>query len=172
MSWWQWRMAVVGVLAVVSLGLWLSWAGCRSVRDESVSAREDAGAGPDGSEQTSRAEHLEKLQRVVNWAINERAALLSDLLAGRSTLFETAAGFRDIQLVKDRCGRVVSLPFPGRTEEEQLCRQVIAYVETQILEEPEGPATVARLKKELQEHLERYGTVRLPASPRLDAPRF
>jgi hypothetical protein len=166
-----WRVVVVGVLAVLSLGLWLSRAGCRAP-DEPVLVREPVGTGPDGPEETGRAEHLERLRGVLAWVVNERTVLLSDLLAGRSTLFETAAGFRAVQRVKDEYVRPVPFRFPGRTEEEQLCRQVIAHVEEQLRDEPEGPVVVARLEKELQEHLERYGTVRLPASPRLGHPHF
>ena len=48
--------------------------------------------------------------------------------------------------------------------------QVIVAVEQRLLDKPEQAAVVARLNKDLEEHLGRYGTVHLPASPRLDPP--
>jgi hypothetical protein len=94
------------------------------------------------------------------------------LLAGRLTLFEAAAGFRAMRQVKARYLQPDPLPFPGKTEEEQLCRQVLVYVETVSQGESGPAAVVARLHKDLQEHLERSGTVHLPLSGGPDHPRF
>jgi hypothetical protein len=123
-------------------------------------------------EEKQRAESLERSQQILSWVIEQRAALLSELRAGGLTLFETAAGFRAVQQVKDKYIKPAPLlvPVPGQTEEERLCRQVIAHLETRLQDDLEQPAIVARLEKELQEHLERYGSVHLPASPRLDPP--
>jgi hypothetical protein len=159
-----WRMlGGAGVLALLAVGLVRG--GCRTVPGEQAAVREGPGTEPDGMDETRRAEYLDQLGPVLAWAIEQRMALLSDLLAGRLTLFETAAGFRVVQRVKEKYFQPVALRFPGNTEEEQLCRQVIAYTETRLQDDPKQAAVVARLEKELQEHLDRYGRVRLPEAP-------
>jgi hypothetical protein len=166
----QWRILGVGVLGVVALGL--VWASCRAVPDEQAALQEGPSSGPDVLEETRRAERLDVYRKVLLWAIGKRSEITSDLLAGRLTLFEAAAGFRAVLQVKAKYQKPVSLPFPGKPEEEQLCRQVVAYVETRLHGDPAQAAVVSCLQKEFQEHLERYGTVHLPASPRLDPPRI
>jgi hypothetical protein len=47
------------------------------------------------------------------------------------------------------------------TEEERMCLWVIAYTRTDQEGKAGTPALVARLEKEMQEHLKR-GTLRLP----------
>jgi hypothetical protein len=163
-----WRMLGVGVLALLALGL--ARTGCRTVSGGQAAVREGPGTEPDGMDETRRAEDLDRLQQVIAWAIEQRAALLSDLLAGRLTLFETAVSFRVVQRVKEKYLQPVTLRFPGNTEEEQLCRQVIAYTQTRLQDDPEQAAVVARLEKELQEHLDHYGRVLLPVAPRLRHP--
>jgi hypothetical protein len=162
------RILGVGVLAVLALGLFRG--GCRSVRDEPAAGHEDPGAGPDVTEETRRTEHLDRLRQVVFWAIGRRSAMVSDLVAGRSTLFETAAGFRAVQQVKTKYTGPVPMHIPGDTEEERLCRQVIMHVQERLRDGPNETAVLEGLEKELREHLERYGTIRLPEPPRLQDP--
>jgi hypothetical protein len=162
------RILGIGVLALLALGLVRT--GCRAVPGEQAAVREVAGTEPDGTDAARQAEYLDRLRQVIAWAIEQRTALLSDLLAGRLTLFETAAGFRVVQRVKEKYFQPVALRFPGNTEEEQLCRQVIAQTATRLEDDPKQAAVAARLGKELQEHLDRYGRVHLPEAPRLRYP--
>jgi hypothetical protein len=160
------------VLAGLPLALGLIWASYRPAPDEQAAVEENPAGGPDLAREARRAERLARLRRIIMWTIGQRSALVSDLLAGRSTLIETAAGFRAVNAVKEKHTGRISLPFPGRSEDEQLCRQVIVYVGEWLRDEPDRDAAVAGLEKELREHLRRYGTVRLPAPPRLDPPPF
>jgi hypothetical protein len=162
------RIVGVGVLAVLALGFFRG--GCRSVPDEPAALREDSRPGPDVEEESRRMEHLDRLQQVIFWAIGQRAALVSDVAVGRLTLFEAAAGFRAVQRIKEKYVSPVSLLFPGKTEEERLCRQVIMHVEQRLLDEPNQATVVGRLERELQEHLEKYGTIELPEPPPLRPP--
>jgi hypothetical protein len=167
-----WRILGVGALAVLALVLGLVRAGCRAVPDEQEIVRNGFGTGSDVLKEMQRQEQLDRRGQVIFWAIGKRSEIVSDLLAGRLTLFEAAAGFRAVEQVKAKYLPPLPLPFPGKSEEEQLCRHVIACVERRLGDKPEQATVGARLQKELQEHLERYGSVHLPASPRLDHPRF
>jgi hypothetical protein len=163
-----WRSLGAGVLALAALGL--VRAGCRAVPEEQELVREDPDAGPDATAEARRAERLSRLRQVIFWACDQRAALATDLVAGRLTLVEAAAGFRAVQQIKEQYARAVPLYFLGKTEEERLCRQVLAYAVEQRRDEPDQAAVVERLRQELQERLDRDGAVPLPAPPRLDPP--
>jgi hypothetical protein len=85
------------------------------------------------------------------------------VLAEEMTLLEAAAQFRKANQLP---GQVAdhSLAFvPGRTEEERLCRQVIAWVSsTSGQQDSDQEATVARLNSELDEHLVSNARLSLP----------
>jgi hypothetical protein len=123
------------------------------------------------TEEARRAERLDVDRKVLLWAVAKRSEITSDLIAGRLTLFEAAAGFRAVRQIKAKYQQPAPRSFQGKPEEEHLCREVLVYVELRLEGGPAQAAVVARLHKELQEHLERYGTVHLPALPDLD-PRF
>jgi hypothetical protein len=50
----------------------------------------------------------------------------------------------------------------GLSDEEELCQQVIRYVDNLEHDWPEAAAAMARLQAELQEELRRHGAVQLP----------
>ena len=95
-------------------------------------------------------------------AAKNRTTLL--LIDGRLTLFEAAAHFR----LLNRPQMQVALPrlYPGDSEEERLCWQVIADVRT-VSESLGQNATelIARLEEDLRQHKERHGRVILPTEP-------
>jgi hypothetical protein len=111
-----------------------------------------ADAGPVDLPERERAAHL------CRSVARRRVAL--DLAAGRLTLLEAAEHFRDLN------GSYPGFSwyqfrhhFPGSSDDERHCRQVIQFV---ALETETGPAAVARkrLEAELEGHLRR-GTLRL-----------
>ncbi|HXG08327.1 MAG TPA: hypothetical protein VNK04_00910 [Gemmataceae bacterium] len=76
------------------------------------------------------------------------------LVAGRLTLWEAGARFAalDEQFPCVR-GEGASRRFPGRSEEERRCREVIAYAEELLADQPDqAEELVARLQLELEEH--------------------
>jgi hypothetical protein len=96
-----------------------------------------------------------------------KGRLAADVAAGRLTLLEAAAGFRELnsrwppfdwrlwrQFIHGR--------FSGVSDEEGLCRQVIGCAKSTLWQQPEKAEQVARrLEAELDQHL-RHGTLRLP----------
>jgi hypothetical protein len=87
--------------------------------------------------------------------------IIVKLLDGRLTLFEAAAQFRCLNAEDP-----VVPPLPdcaGDTEEEQLCWQVISYVEAHLhLSKGDYSEATARLKEELRRHKEQHGKILLP----------
>ena len=88
-----------------------------------------------------------------------RDRVADDLCAGRVGLLEAAARFRDLN-AGTPAGRVVSVHFPGDSEDERCCRHVIAWVHTR--QEGESPEQAARLTAALEQELRREGRLRLP----------
>jgi hypothetical protein len=92
--------------------------------------------------------------------------LEKDLADGRLTLVQAAAIFRDLDRERRVPPEIEKLRplFPGASDGERLCRQLIHIVKSGL--ELEAPARVAevveRLEAELQELLARDGNVRLP----------
>jgi hypothetical protein len=156
----SWRLLAAGGLCVLALGgIWLSSREPAGEQSAFRQSRTDEGSAP---AELQRAKELDVTRKAVLWTVQTRAALASDLIARRLTLFEAAAGFRFTAEIKDRYVAPVRRASPERTEEEQWCRQVIAYVAERLRGQPEQPAVLARLEKDLQEHQKQFGMVRLP----------
>jgi hypothetical protein len=85
-------------------------------------------------------------------------------LAGELTLLQAAAYFR---LANQQPGPTTDRSkvfFPGQSEEEKLCRQVIAWVSSKLNGEqhPQHWEIVAALQDELEEHIREHGQPTLP----------
>ncbi len=82
-----------------------------------------------------------------------------ELIAQRMTLLEAAAQFRDLSKSQPRYLDQIRRAYPSRSDEESLCRNVIAHVRVTLHKEPTRAAVVlARLEAELREILQRYDT--------------
>jgi hypothetical protein len=90
--------------------------------------------------------------------------LVREVAGGRQPLLEAAALFRELNRLPPALHPADHPSLAGHSEEELLCRQVIAYVAEPDGDWPESAAeaAVARLEAELQEELRRHGAVRLP----------
>ena len=90
--------------------------------------------------------------------------VVKELLDGRLTLFEAAAFFRRLN---EAPPRAAGLDFPGDSDEERLCRQVIQWVRAITakgsLDATDG--STARFEEELSRHKQRHGRVILPDVP-------
>jgi hypothetical protein len=94
-------------------------------------------------------------------AVRDRA--VQKLLAGRLTLLQAAAQFRDVEMALP----VTSAPriaATGPAEGERLCRSVIAMAKGWMEEyvPAQAAAETARLEAELEQQRDTDGTVRLP----------
>jgi hypothetical protein len=86
--------------------------------------------------------------------------IASDLIAGRLTLAEAAARFRELDrktMDAPTYSRVLKLHFPGASEEERICRKVIRHALYVVNPQSEAAAGLKeRLETELRKHLAEY----------------
>jgi hypothetical protein len=86
------------------------------------------------------------------------------------TLLEGAARFQGVYARRPPnpfCVPKVQL-FPGTSEGERLCRQIIQWVKMRLEKDPSRDQFVGRLTAELRAHLARQGYVSLPECPAED----
>lgn len=112
----------------------------------------------------ARFEELDQQGEAVRRRIAVKAALAADLIAGRATLWEVAARFRDLNTARPDYPEFIRRSYRGASDEERQCRNVIEHVEA--LMDAAGPSLrremVAQLERELQERLDRDGRIDLP----------
>jgi hypothetical protein len=89
--------------------------------------------------------------------------IIKDLITGRKTLLQAAAAFQNLAESLP-VPMVEQLPFPGVTQEEKYCRQVIQWIRIPITHETDSyiEDLIERLERELAEHL---GRLEGPESP-------
>jgi hypothetical protein len=94
-------------------------------------------------------------------AVKDRA--VRNLLAGRLTLLEAAAQFRDVEAAQPVTW-VPQIAATGPADGESLCRKVIAMAKGWMLENvpAQAVAETARLEAELEQQRGPDGVVRLP----------
>jgi hypothetical protein len=104
---------------------------------------------------------------IVPLRLRAKDALSREVAAGRRSLVEAAALFRELNRLPPeptKPSRVDPfLTIPADTEEGWLCRQVVEHVRVALHREPErAAAAVARLEAEFFAELQAHGTIRLP----------
>jgi hypothetical protein len=122
----------------------------------------------------AEAERLKKLERELgetDAATRRRAEVVSAVIEGRCPLPEAAAHFLELNRGLS-CFRWEDFRrfYPGATEGERCCRQVIRHVACHLEDEPDGGAAVVRrLEAELEEYLRR-GPVLTPGAEEASPP--
>jgi hypothetical protein len=93
-----------------------------------------------------------------------KEAIFADVIAGRCTLVEAAARFRDLNAPWPMARHWLEQRFPGMSYELALCRQIIEDARDELLRRtPDGvESVVSRLQAELADHLHRHGNICLP----------
>jgi hypothetical protein len=86
-------------------------------------------------------------------SVEEKDEIAQAIIDGRMTLVKAAARFRAINASRPPAWPDRLDLYPGQTDEERVCRQVIRYVESNLADRPDASAILARLESELQAHL-------------------
>ncbi len=124
-------------------------------------AKQGAAGQPEPLDETRR-----QIEAIVH-RVNSKRHIARELIAGRLTLLQAAGQFRALNQAPPRLHwKEFCAAYPGDSDEERHCREVIAVV-TLELENSDSClclAVRARLVAELESHRER-GTLRLPAGP-------
>ncbi len=118
------------------------------------------------AEEHERVRELEEERVRTLRRVQARRDVVAAVITGRMTLPEAAGAFRELNRgTPSSFWAAFPHTYPGDSDEERHCRQVIGYVRTELEEYPGGENEVLRrLEAELQAHLER-GTLHLPGLP-------
>lgn len=109
----------------------------------------------------------QRLSRAVQETRERTAAKerIADMVAGNEiTLIEAAAWFRALHRTPHSWNNIICPP-PGKQEGKEWCHKVITYVEMKTRSEQSASQAEfvrQRLQADLQEQLERHGTIELP----------
>jgi hypothetical protein len=100
--------------------------------------------------------------------IEKKTRIITKLIDGHITLFETAALFR--RWNKEYPQLPADSSTPGDSEDERSCYQVITWARSYLSQwDPDKVGNIAqRLKDELRRHKEQHGKVVLPAGDSVD----
>jgi hypothetical protein len=106
------------------------------------------------SEQGRYAADLRAQQETLSARREARKEILQDVVAGRLTLLQAADQFKGLNERHPECMTAVRSAYDGGSDEERLCRQVIAGVEELLADRPpsEAASIIARLEAQLHDH--------------------
>lgn len=108
------------------------------------------------------AQALDERYRLLRARLEAKQAVVDEVLRGQLTLLEAAAHFHAWNQRPPQADGLVRQCYPGATEIEQVCRQVISFVEGSLEGRPEEAERINMLlETELQRHLH-AGTLCLP----------
>jgi hypothetical protein len=142
------RLSVVGLLAVVSIGVWAS-------PDLLDRCGLNITAMTESQEQetrlSQRREVLTTRAEVTQKRIQAKEAIIRDLLAERLTLLEAARQFKKLNETPVTFQDNYRAHFPGRSDGEKLCRQVLAWTESGLKQLT--PSLAERLQYKFEEEL-------------------
>jgi len=115
------------------------------------------------AEQRARADDLRRRDGAALERGRARREVAHRLLAGELTLFEAAARFKRLNDTPDGPAVDYRRNFPAPSDGESLCRWVLHYAETELLDAGvTDPGPLESLRGQLEERLVRDGTVELP----------
>jgi hypothetical protein len=113
----------------------------------------------------SRAEVLERRQRLLELSIKAKSGVVAEVIARRVTLAEAARSFRDINNAREGDGGDVLGPLWRPATEEGVYLCALSWVEAELRGDPRAATILAPLK---EEYRQRFGDVPGPGPPRLD----
>jgi hypothetical protein len=120
---------------------------------------------------TRLGEDLDQQADVNNVRDLGQLAAVDDLIAGRCTLLEAAARFRDLaEAASNFPWEEFRRHYPGANDEERHCQRVIEHLQARLEKQPDRcRALVRRLEAELDAY-RACGPLRLPPAARLAVP--
>jgi hypothetical protein len=146
---WSRRLLVLLGVALLAGTVWIFWDGPTAPEGQSL---------PDEKE---RGSELEERRQHLLWRHHRQSQVVQDLVTGRCTLLAAAARFRALYRKDSVLDQALRDTYPAPTEDERICRWVINYTRTDQDGNPWTAELVARLERELREHLE-HGTLQIP----------
>jgi hypothetical protein len=156
---------LVSCLVLGLLSLRLGWVAAPGLDGWTVPAVFDA-----LGQEAGRDEQLDREERAVQRCTAAKREVAAEAAAGRVTLFEAAARFRDLDAdAPETYRRVWRQTFEGATDEERYCHQVLEYVAQIGRERPGDAVALDRLRAQLDGALSR-GDIQLPAPARTTRP--
>jgi hypothetical protein len=133
-------------LAVAALVILLGF----SLRD----SEQPAPGEPANENPSSNSETLDRRLAAAQYRTEAKRRIAQQVGAGRLTLREAAERYRDLNATNPDFDRsAFESKFPGPTEKERCCQQVIAMVEVELVNERERARSV---RKRLEASLEAY----------------
>jgi hypothetical protein len=116
------------------------------------------------SEAERRWEELCRFDGVLIARMAERRELVHQVRDGQISLFAAAAEFKRLNSLGNPSKFDPLLTFPGASQNEKLCRQVIVWLQQEMdgLPPRQRQLIIDRLEEDLCDHLGRNGTVILP----------
>jgi hypothetical protein len=147
---------VTAALALVGLAVFAS---------RFVPGLDDLLPTPDGFlREQQRNLQLREGMAAVNRVSADKHELTAEVIAGRLGLVEAAQRFREIDAAAPTFNHeALVLTWPGRTDEERYCREVMGFVRATLSEEPDRRQLVmGQLETELNHYLRRSKTAYAP----------
>ena len=147
------------------LGLLVAWVGVGVVAAyRHWSAIEAPESNAPGFEEIPTSPTVRARMDRLKWSISQRDRVAKAVIREEMTLWEAAACFRFLDTVRFPGSPPSYSIFPGESDEERSCRQVIRFVSVALRDEPREDDLVSRLECELEAQLW-VGDVRLPTIP-------
>jgi hypothetical protein len=101
-------------------------------------------------------------------SMETKRQVAEELVDGGLTFFQAVVRFQRVERGLPAAAwrlRALRLRFPGNSDTECWCRKVIHYLRATWPESARARRAARRLEGELDRHLRRYGTIRLPVLP-------
>jgi hypothetical protein len=121
----------------------------------------------DSAQEQQRSALISHRQEIVTRRLKAKHTLIWQLIDGEMNLWQTAAWFKYLNENPADCRDPYEIAFQGASDEEKVCRQVIAWVNSEArgaLPSSRAQTEATRLEKELADHLAAHGgKVVLPA---------
>jgi hypothetical protein len=154
------RLSVfAGLLTLVGLGLCATRPEAIAALGGQVTGMRDPEEAVQQEEQTGR--ELDQRSRAVRQRMVERTRIVHDLIDGKLTLHQAADRFHTLNCEAPDCQTAFQWAFPGKSDEERCCRQVIAWTHALLVRESPVRAAMVTLplRAELEKELHTSETV-------------